>query len=54
MVYDALGRMVENNSGGSGTREYLYAPGSTQVLAQVNLQTPIHVQFPLPGGGVAR
>ncbi len=53
LVYDALGRMVENTTS-AGTREYLYAPGGSQVLAQVNGQTSIRVQYPLPGGGLAQ
>ena len=52
LVYDALGRMVENTTS-SGTREYLYAPGGSRVLAQMNGQTPVTVQYPLPGGGLA-
>jgi YD repeat-containing protein len=35
LVYDALGRMVENTSS-AGTREYIYGPGGSQPLAQMN------------------
>lgn len=51
-VYDGLGRMVENTIS-AGTRQYLYAQGGSQVLAQMNGQTPVTVQYPLPGGGMA-
>ena len=53
LVYDALGRMVENTIT-LGTREYLYGPVGSQPLAQMNGQTPITVQYALPMGGLAR
>ena len=52
LVYDALGRMVENTLS-AGTRQYVYAPGGSQVLAQMNGQSPVTVQYPLPSGGLA-
>jgi RHS repeat-associated protein len=52
LVYDALGRMVENTIT-AGTREYLYGPVGSQPLAQMNGQTPVTVQYPLPMGGLA-
>jgi RHS repeat-associated protein len=52
LVYDALGRMVENTIT-AGTREYIYGPVGTQPLTQMNGSTPVTVQYPLPGGGMA-
>jgi len=52
LQYDALGRMVENTTS-AGIREYLYGPNGSQPLAQMNAQTPVQVQYPLPGGGLA-
>lgn len=50
LVFDALGRMVENSTSG---REYIYAPGGSQVLAVMNGQTPVQTMFPLAGGATA-
>jgi hypothetical protein len=50
LVYDALGRMVENTTAG---REYVYAPGGSQVFAVMNGQTTVQAQYPLPAGGIA-
>ena len=50
LTFDALGRMVEDNSAGN---EYVYAPGLSQVFAVMNGATPVQTQFPLPLGGIA-
>jgi len=49
-TYDALGRMVENNSGGSW-REFIYGP--TGKLAIANGQTLVKALIALPGGAKA-
>ncbi len=49
-TYDALGRMVENNAGGSFT-EFLYGP--TGKLAKCNGQTLVKAFIALPGGAKA-
>ncbi len=51
LVFDSLGRMVENSSTGT---EYVYAPGgSSQVFATMNGQHLVQAQYPLPAGGMA-
>jgi RHS repeat-associated protein len=49
-TYDALGRMVENNAGGTWT-EFVYGP--TGKLAKCNGQTLIKALIALPGGAKA-
>ena len=50
-TYDALGRMVENNAGGTYT-EFVYGPTGTK-LAKVNGTTLIKAFVALPGGAKA-
>jgi RHS repeat-associated protein len=50
-LYDAMGRMVENNAGGSYS-EFIYGPGGGK-LAKVNGQALINAFISLPGGGKA-
>ncbi len=50
-TYDALGRMVENNAGGTYT-EFVYGPTGTK-LAKVNGMTLIKAFVALPGGATA-
>ncbi|HTY85592.1 MAG TPA: RHS repeat-associated core domain-containing protein [Silvibacterium sp.] len=50
-LYDALGRMVENNSGGNYS-EFIYSPSGAK-LAKVNGQALINAFIALPGGGKA-
>jgi hypothetical protein len=50
-LYDGLGRMVENNAGGS-YQEFIYSPTGAK-LAQVNGGTLIKAFVPLPGGAKA-
>ena len=51
LVFDSLGRMVENSSTGT---EYVYAPGGgSQVFATMNGQHLVQAQYPLPAGGMA-
>jgi RHS repeat-associated protein len=50
-TYDALGRMVENNAGGSYT-EFVYGPTGAK-LAKVNGTTLIKAFVALPGGAKA-
>ena len=51
LVFDSLGRMVENTSKG---QEYIYAPGGgSQVFAAMNGQSVVQAQYPLPLGGMA-
>jgi RHS repeat-associated protein len=49
-TYDALGRMVENNAGGTWT-EFLYGP--TGKLAKMNGSTLVRAFIALPGGAKA-
>jgi len=50
-TYDALGRMVENNAGGTYT-EFIYAPTGAKV-AKVNGTTLVKALIALPGGAKA-
>ena len=50
-TYDALGRMVENNAGGTYT-EFVYGPTGAK-LAKVNGTTLIKAFVALPGGAEA-
>jgi len=50
-TYDALGRMVENNAGGTWT-EFVYGPTDAK-LAKVNGTTLIKAYVALPGGAKA-
>jgi RHS repeat-associated protein len=50
-TYDALGRMVENNAGGSYS-EFVYGPTGTK-LAKVNGTTLVKAFIALPGGAKA-
>jgi RHS repeat-associated protein len=50
VTYDALGRMVENQS---GAYEYIYSPFGGPILASVVGQNPGSAIIPLPGGAVA-
>ena len=50
-TYDALGRMVENNAGGS-YNEFVYGPTGTK-LAKVNGSTLVKAFIALPGGAKA-
>jgi len=51
LTYDALDRMVEQNSGGSYT-QFVYGPDGGK-LALMNGQTLSRARVPLPGGGRA-
>jgi YD repeat-containing protein len=50
-TYDALGRMVENNAGGTYT-QFVYGPTGTK-LAKVNGTTLVKAFVALPGGAKA-
>jgi hypothetical protein len=50
-TYDALGRIVENSTGGTNT-EFIYGPTGAK-LAKVNGQTLVKAFIALPGGAKA-